>query len=444
MTITRPIGKNSRIALFMKESTEGVYVDPTQAHHFVSEGMKYAPASIEDPSNIGKVLTTDLIKTGYSVEGSVESKGYPYFIGDALFFTLGDSDSPANPVQGFLIIWYTGSSMYARLTKSGSTITAEISSNGSSWSADTNFDSEGSLPLGSMTLSQIASAIDAFTDYKATYFGYSSSPNTNLEDFTATVVQAAGVSIGALIAKCLVSTSTIAKTHSIYVNDDATKDIPSFSMCIDRNFGAGRDFGFAGCKIQSLAISAEPKNLIGMSINIKAKEQISSETFAGSAIPSDAKAYTTNMTKILVDKLVSQEVKNLSLTFNNNLAMDEAVGLETFSSQMRQGASIDVSGTMNLTVTDASDEETAGVISKMQADTPVEVIMYMEGSTYADITNHIKHSVLIRLRAVKLSECSPVVSGAERLTLPLTGKCVSSAYGRHADVIVTNNKLTAY
>ncbi len=442
MTISRPIGKNTRLSAFKKETTEGVFVAPSQSHHFVSEGMKYTPQSIEDPSNIGTLFTSDMIKAGYNVEGSVEMKAHPYFIGDALFFTLGKSNTPVNPAQAFLIIWYTGSANYARIRKTATDLIAETSADGTTWTGDAAFGTAGTYSLGTSLLSEIVTAINAFAGYKAKYVGYASSPVTNLANWADVVIKSNGVKCGACIQPYLV-TSTIAKCHSIYADNSALVDIPSFSMAIDRNFGTAKDIGLAGCKISSLALKTAPKSLVDLSLAIKAKTQDNAYTYAAAAVPV-SKAFTTNLAQVFIDSLVTQDTKELSVTINNNLYTDEAVGVETFNALGRQGASIEISGSANLTVTDATDEETIGLQGKMQADIPVEIILYLESSDYVDSTNHVKYSVLLRMKAVKLTDCSPVISGPERLTLPLTGKAVAPVSGRHIDVWVTNGQTTDY
>lgn len=141
---------------------------------------------------------------------------------------------------------------------------------------------------------------------------------------------------------------------------------------------------------------------------------------------------------------MTQETKELSININNNFYTDEAIGVDTFNSQGRQGATIEISGSANLTVTDATDEETIILQSRMQSGTPVEIIAYFEGADYADLANNAKYSFLVRMRAIKLTDCSPVISGPDRLTLPIAGKAVASTFGRHIDVWVTNQRLTAY
>lgn len=442
MTISRPIGKNSRASLFKKETTEGVFVAPSQSHHFVSEGMKYTPQVIEDPSNIGKLFTSDLIKSGYTVEGAVEMKAHPYFIGDALFFALGKADTPINPAQAFLIIWYTGSEKYIRIKKTGSDLIAEKSTDGTTWVAETGFGTAGTYALSTSLLSAIVTAINGFTGYKATCVGYASAPVSNLADFTAVTLKSADVKVGACIQPYL-ATSTISKCHKISADNSALADIPSFSMAIDRNFGTAKDIGLAGCKIASLALKVAPKGLVDLSLSLVAKSQNNAYTYAAADVPASA-AFTTNMVKCFIDSIITQEVKDLSLTINNNLYKDEAVGIDTFNAQGRQGASVELSGNLNLTVTDSTDEETISLQGKMQSDTPVEVIMYFEGSEYADLTNNVKYSFLVRVRSVKLTDCSPVISGPDRLTLPLAGKAVASSFGDHIDVWVVNKQTTQY
>lgn len=439
---SRPIGKNTRMALFSKESVEGTFVAPTQSQHFVSEGMKYTPQSIEDPSNIGQLFTSDLIKSGYNVEGAVELKAHPYFIGDSIFFTLGKSDAPTNPAQGFLIIWYTGASLYARIKKVLSVFTAEISDDGTTWADDTDFGTSGDYDATGKTLTEIATAINGFDGYKAVYVGYGAAPETNLAAFSVVTMMSNGVKVGACIQPFL-ATSTVAKTHSIYADNSALADIPSFSAAIDRNFGTAKDISLAGCKISSLGISLAPKDLVGLSVNMKAKVQDNDYTYAASDVP-DSRAFTTNLAKVFVDSIITQEVKDLSLTVNNNFYTDEAIGSDTFIAQGRQGATIELSGNLNLTVATSTEEETIGLQGKMQDDIPVETIVYLENKDYADIDNDVLYSVLIRIRTVKLTDCSPVVSGPDRLTLPLVGKAVASTFGRHIDVWVTNKRTTAY
>lgn len=442
MTITRPIGKTSRIAMFKKETTEGVFVAPDQSQHFVSEGIKYTPQSIEDPSNIGKVFTSDMIKSGYNVEGAVEMKAHPYYMGDSAFFALGKSDTPVNPVQGYLLIWYTGTAKYARIRKTSTNMIAETSADGTTWTADTNFGTAGTMAMGTDKLSETQVKISAFTGYKCKYLGYADAPVANLADFTDVVMKNADIKVGACIQPYLV-TSTIAKLHKIYADDSALSDIPSFSTAIDRNLGTAKDIGLAGCKISSYAVKVDPKNLVSLSLTIKAKSQDNAYTFAGADVPI-SHALTTNMAKVFVDSIIAQEIKDLSITINNNFYTDEAVGVETFNAQGRQGASIDVAGNLNLTVTDSTDEETIALQGKMQSDIPVEVILYLESQDYADLANNAKFSTLIRVRSMKLTDCSPVVSGAERITLPIAGKAVASTFGNHIDVWVVNTQTSAY
>jgi hypothetical protein len=219
--------------------------------------------------------------------------------------------------------------------------------------------------------------------------------------------------------------------------------LPSFSVAVDRNLGTAKDIGLAGCKVASLGISAAPKDLVALSVNIKAKEYDNAYTYAAADVPT-SRAFTTNLTKTFIDTIVTQETKDVNININNNFYTDEAVGVDTFTSQDRQGATIEVSGNLNLTVASAGEEETIGLNAKMQADTPVEVIMYMESPDYADLANNVKYSMLVRMRAVKLTDCAPVVSGPERITLPFSGTAVQSVFGQHIDCFVTNKRTTAY
>lgn len=446
MAIARPIGKNTKIALFSKESTEGVYVAPSQAQHFVSESFKYAPVSIEDPSNVGKVYTTDLVKSGYSVEGSVEMKLHPYFAGNALFHAIGKEDAVSNPAQGFLLIWYKGSSKYMRIRKVGTDLIAEESADGSTWTGDDNFGTSGTLALSTLTLSQLASTINAYTDYKAVYLGYASSDNTGLADFSNQILTSEGIARGACICPFLAATGASAKTHRIYPDDSALTDIPSSSACVNRNFGTSRNVGLSGGKVSSLNIKLEPKNFVSLTVGMVFKEQDDDVSFTASDVPV-SKAFTTNSSKVFIDAIgvdSSQEVKELTIGVNNNLYKDEAIGSETFISQGRQGATIELNGTVNLTVTDSTDEETALLQERMKNDVPVEVIVYMENQDYADSSLNAKYAILIRLRAVKLSEASAVVSGPDRITLPIAGKGVYSQYGPHIECWIVNRQLTTY
>lgn len=442
MTVLRPIGKNTRIALFEQETTEGVYIDPTQAQHFVSEGLKYTPSSIEDPSNIGKVFTSDMVKTGYTVEGSVEMKAHPYFIGDALYFTLGKDSAPTDPASAYMLIWYNGDSPYARIKQVSTDLIAEISDDGETWEADTAFGTAGTLALSGLVASEIATAINLEPGYKCVILGHQSAPSSLLEEFTVELLKSNDIMVGACI-RPFPSASVSVQSHYIYADDSAVEDIPSFSGIVDRNFGVNKDIGLAGCKVSSLGISFEPKNLVGLSLSIKAKHQYNNKEIGDLSVPS-SKAYTTNLSKVFVGALMAQEVKDTTITINNNMFTDESVGEETFKSQGRQGASIEISGNLNLTVSDDVDEETVYLQREMQADRPVEYITYMESSGYADEDENTKYSVLIRVRAMKLTDCSPVITGPERLTLPFSGQAVAPATGRHIDVWVVNKKLDAY
>jgi hypothetical protein len=124
--------------------------------------------------------------------------------------------------------------------------------------------------------------------------------------------------------------------------------------------------------------------------------------------------------------------------------LDEAVGVSTYNTQDRQKGKITISGNANYTYRASPSRSTHELIDKMNNNLPVEMILWIENLRYADETNVIKYNVLLRIPAIQFTDVIPVVSGGDRLVMPLNGEAVSDPYSNHCTVYVTNTKTTEY
>lgn len=190
-----------------KETTWGTYVTPDLVIRFSTESLNRQVKHVEDAAQVGEIYPTEMIKTSDGVAGSIEMAMHGDTCGPLLHGTLG-SDTISTPWNAIIIVHYNGTSDYARLTKSGTTLTAEISSDDSSWSGDSNFGSSGDIDLsaGSYdTMTELQAAIDGYTGYSATLFGDGTADTSTIADFTATYLWEDDAKTGGFALKARIS-----------------------------------------------------------------------------------------------------------------------------------------------------------------------------------------------------------------------------------------------
>ena len=432
----RPIGKNTKLACFEKEATEGVFVNPTREIPFKSCDLKKVMKTEEDTSNIGEVFTSDLITMGYDLTGNIEMNVYPETIGDILFFTLGKSKND-NPIKGVLILKYVGDEKGARYKvydNAGDISLLFETYDGTSWNS--LFD----IVIENLTLTQIKTAIEnETTDLivniegtgTGTDFKIMTDPfifKTETENITALI-----------LAK---KSSNSYKNHNIWASNSALDSIPSFSLLLDKNYGEGKCFGYSGAKINTLSLSYAVKTFVTVSLSVRAKEEYSNITDTSADFETTT-PYLTNQVTLYLDGIRITDIKDLKFDVNNNMYIDEAVGLNTYNTQDRQGGIINVSGTANLTVDDTDRTATQRINDKYISNEAVDLIIVMNTNNLIEADVYSK--TIIYIPKIKLSDGTVSIGGGERLSLSFAGLAVkSNLYDRHIDVFVNNKKITNY
>jgi len=432
---------------FTKETTWGNFASATMGLRVSTESLNRAIEHVEDPSLIGQIFTTDMIKIADGIGGTMEGALHGDDCGYLIYGVLGDESSAVvNPIKAGLLISYNGTADYARITKSGSTITAETSTNGSSWTVDTNFSSlAGAIDVTGATLdtlTELVTYISGRTGYDAVIIGNSADSST-LADFTATNLRAADVNQGSKFAY-IQPTSSAAKTH-IVSPADATASLPSFSLTINRTLGTNESVAAVGAKISQLSITNTAKDLCKFSITVNAKAEEESKADSGVSL-SAVEAYLAANMKIVMEEADGtltefDEVKDFGITINSNLDENNVLGSFTKLEQERQASTIEISFTANNTTAQY------GVRDNYTGDTPVGLIVYFKGNDYADSTNLVPYNLFWRFPAVKLTNYNSPLSTPDRLTITASGTVVkpaSSVWTEHCTVYVIDTNTTVY
>ena len=432
----RPIGKNTKLACFEKETTEGVFVNPTREIPFKSCDLKKVMKTEEDTSNIGEVFTSDLITMGYDLTGNIEMNVYPETIGDILFFTLGKSKND-NPIKGVLILKYVGDEKGARYKiydNDGDISLLFETYDGTSWNS--LFD----IVIENLTLTQIKTAIETATSNVLVNINGSGAGTDFKIMVDPLIIKNEGENVlGLIFARK--STSSY-KSHNIYASNSALDSIPSFSILVDKNYGAGKCFGYAGAKINTLSLSYAVKTFVTSSISVRAKEEYSDKADT-SADFEMTNPFVTNQVEVYLDGVRMSDIKDFKLDVNNNMYVDEAVGLDTYNTQDRQGGIINISGTANLTISNTDRDATQRINEKYVNNEAIDLLLIMNTSILLE--TDIYNKVIIYIPKIKLSDGTVSIGGGERLTLSFAGLAVkSNLYDRHIDVFVNNKKITDY
>lgn len=431
----RPIGKITKLATFEKEINEGVFITPTREIPFKSCDVKKTMKTEEDTSNVGEVFTSDLITMGYDVAGSIDMNFYPETAGDILFFALGKSTKSTKTLVGGIFVNYTGNYEKVRLSFASSVFTSEYW-DGTQWLSDNNFGTNGSYDVSGKTLAEIQTGINGFTGYRATGFGTGN--DTDIEEFSDIVIKN-NQDTTILFVK-FSKTITNTNYHKIYASNSALDSIPAFSTLIDKGYGTGKCFGWSGCKINTLSLSFAVKTFITANISVKAKSETSGLTDNSSDFAMQT-PYLTNNTRIFINNTEFTDIKDLKIDINNNMYVDEALGLDTYNTQDRQGATISISGTANLTIDTNDPSATQRIQEAYENNTPVSIILVLEGQ---NINSNAKYYSIIKLSKVKLSDGTTTIGGGERLTLSFSGQAVKNSLDNHIECYINNTKTTSY
>ena len=439
-------GRLSDLAL-KKETTAGTYITPDKAYRFTTEGLIPQTEFAEDDSNVGEIYTQEKILTKAAAGGAVESKMHPDMIGIQLHGVLGGESAVADPAEGYLFISYNGTSLYARVTKSGTDMTFEDSSDGSSWAVDTNIGVSGVIDLtdsANDTLAELQAVIDAATGWQATYVGNGSSSYTNIADFAATNVFENDKHIGCKIVPYAISASTTAKTHFIYPADSDTT-LPSYTFQGNRVLGTNKSIAWTGMKFATVGLAVNASEICTVSCTMNGRRELVDQNDVSLAIPTPQAYIAPNATILLIKSDGTQvdydEMKDFSTTLNSNPDDNFNIGSLYKEEQIRQNSTLDVSFTCNNT------DSQYTVRTEYLADSYVEVLVYYESNSNADVTNSIPYSVLNRIPRLKLEDYNSPTSSGDRYVITGAGtveKPQSTTNPKHIYYYIVDQETTTY
>ena len=431
---------------YKKESTWGTYIAGDGYLRVSSESLNRTVEHTEDPSLVGELYTTDMIKIGDGISGSMEGVIHGDEIGEIVWGVLGGQTSATQPAKAWLLVGYNGTANYMRLTKSGSNLTAETSSNGSTWVGDTNFSTAaGVLDVSAAsydTLTELNTYIAARTGYDSVIFG-DSTDSTTLADFTATQIRADDIRVGSYLMKAE-NTSTEAKLHTL-TPAGATESLPSFSFTINRVLGTDESIGAVGCKFSSITLTNAAKDLCKFSLSVDGKAEETSKSDVSVTVPTIEGYLAANMKIVMEESDGSltelDEVKDYSITINANIDDNRVVGSFFKKEQIRQNSTIEYSFTANNTSTQYA------LRSNYTADTPVGLYIYWKSNDDADATNTVPYSMLIRIPDSKLTDFNSPLSTPDRLTISGAGTVIkpqNTTYTDHVTVYIVDGDTSSY
>lgn len=441
------IGRNGNVT-YKKETSWGTYVAGDGYLRVSTESMNRAVEHAEDPALVSELYTTDMIKIGDGISGSMEATMHPDEMGEIIWGVLGGQSSAVQPAKSWLLVGYNGTANYARLTKSGTSLTAETRNTSTeSWTGDTNFSTAaGVLDLSvaaNDTLTELQSVIAGKTGYDAILFGSGTPASSDIADFSATEIRSNDIKVGAYAMK-LETSSTEAKMHTL-TPASSTESLPSFSFTINRSLGTDASVGAVGCKFSSITLNNAAKDLCKYSLTIDGKAEETGKSDVSVTVPT-AEGYLSANMKIVAEEpdgslVEMDEVKDYSLTINANLDDNRVIGDFNKKEQTRQGSTMEISFTANNTSTQYALRD------NYTADTPVGMYLYWKSNDNADATNSIPYSIMIRIPDAKLTDFNSPLSTPDRLTITGAGTVVkpeNTVYSEHIYCYIVDGDTSSY
>ena len=430
---------------FKKETSWGTYIAGDILLRKSSESLNNKVENMEDPSLIGEIYTTKLVKVAEGIEGGIEGVAHPDTTGVCLHGVLGgESSTVGNANTSYIALSYNGANAYERVTKSGANLTVEKSSDGSSWSGDTTFGTAGVLDVSSSlydTASELSTYIASVSGFDSFLLGSSTGDSTNIPDFSATLLKSNSTKVGLKLLN-IQNTTASAKTHTIFPAG-ATTELPSYSFTVNRLLGTDESVAFTGVKIKTLVLQLPAKDMGKLNLTLDGKRELTSQTDISLTIP-DQLAFTSANAKIYFEGsdgtlTAFEEVKDLSLTINSNIDDNRVIGSLYKQEQVRQKADMTISMTANNISTQYA------LRTNYLNATGISMWIYLESSS--TIVSGVPYSILIRIPEMQFTDFNSPLSTPDRLTIAASGTVVkpsNSVYTQHIYCYVVDNIAATY
>ena len=427
-------GRQSKISV-VKEASWGTYLTPTTALSASNISMISKTEHKEDPRLIGQQFTSDMIRTGEIVEGNIDVSMHPEEIGTIMKLALGTEATISTPSAVKIYLSYTGADAYASIS-----ITSGVwlGKSGTSQATATMKFTLDTATTPYDTASELATAINLVSGWKAYVFGIGSTVITSISDVTETAILSNGILNGYLTSKA--SSSTTVKEHH-FSPITASTNLPSFSACVDATLGSGHAIGYSGIKVNTLKIDTKAGELEKISMGLVGKVEALDQTYPAVS-PVYDRPYAVGNSRMILNGIEVLDLLDVSFDLNNNIDKPKYVGQYMIGEQISQGGTIQISGTVNLDSTEWTTN-----YGQYKADTPVEVLIWMQNATNADTgtSTTTPYYTLIKINNLKLRSWDSPITGPNRITSKFTGTAVfQDVNTNYIDVYVSDKTTAVY
>lgn len=367
--------------------------------HYTGMTANYDKNFIDDNNNLGIPFLYDKIEAGIKADGNFNFSAHPEEFGHLLFHAFGSNAQYFPPIARILIV-YTGTAESCVLAKIVNNLTAR-SGTLNAETYDSNFNGGGLIDLTTVSdLSTLISLINSFTGYKA-YMVYGSSSESPVDLQSFADVQIKKVPYMPYIP----DTSSLLSENIFEIGTDQK----SYSLLIDKVIEKNI---ILGCKTTGLNLQFEPRQILKGSVNFVA-QNVSDVSATITATEEKTRAFVTNNMKIFIDGVLSEDVKKLTIDYQNTMSGDEQIlGSELIAEPYVRMAGMTIDAELRY------NSNTLTQLSKYKNGDAVSLLIYIEG--YDEVETDKKYYVIFHILKTKIVSANSNPAGNDTLTLPLS------------------------
>jgi hypothetical protein len=214
-----------------------------------------------------------------------------------------------------------------------------------------------------------------------------------------------------------------------------SESLPSFSAIVDRHVAVK---AYTGLKVGSLKLEAKAGDYLRATVSCKGKDEEAGTKNASLKIPS-AKAYRFAGGSCTFDSIEFGDVTGVTVDYSNELDEGEQTlasgynGTENEPQARKITISIETAyNSASETVREGKFKTEATVAVKLRFVSPDEIVI------------GTKHAIEIELPLVAITECSPAVSGKEKLKLSIAGTALESDTAEAIIITLIDDKNAKY
>lgn len=211
--------------------------------------------------------------------------------------------------------------------------------------------------------------------------------------------------------------------------------LPSFTAIVDRHTAAKQ---YSGLKVESLKIEARAGDYLRANLSVKGKDEAAGTKNVALQVPT-AKAFRFAGGVCEFNSTAIGAVKSATIDYANTL--DE--GEQTIASGLNGTEPEPQDRKITITLETDYDSAAEGVReSDYKTEATVDIRLRFESPD--EIVAGVKHAIEILLPKVAITDCSPNVSGKEKIKLSITGTALESATEDAIEIVLFDEKTTKY